>query len=102
MSSLLKDCITGIARTCDITFEVIVVNQGSVHDTKEYLDKLANGILSQNPNFIRLIPIHLSKNRFISGGINTGILWATGEFLCICANDIIVPPNYFSFATQSL
>ncbi len=102
MSSLLKNAIHGIAKTCDVSFEVIVVNNASVDDTKEYLDDFAESILLQNKNFVRLIPLHLTKNTFISGGINRGILHATGEYLCICANDIIVPPKLFSWATENL
>lgn len=102
MSNLLKDCLDGISRTCDITFEVIVSNNGSTDDTKDYLDNLAEGILKKNPNFVRLIALHLPFNRFISGGINTGMIHATGEYLCICANDILVPPGYFSWAIDNL
>lgn len=102
MSNLLKNTVAGIAKTCDVKFELIVVNNGSTDDTKEYLDTLAEGILKQNPNFIRLISLHLPKNTFISGGINRGILHATGEYLCICANDILVPPKLFSWAIENL
>lgn len=102
MSQLLKNTIFGIAKTCDVSFEVIVINQNSNDDTKEYLETTAEGILKQNSNFVRLLSLHLPKNTFISGGINRGILHATGEYLCICANDIIVPPKLFSWALMNL
>ncbi len=102
LSSLLKNCIFGIAKTCDVSFEVIVVNQASSDDTKEYLETTAEGILKQNSNFVRLISLHLPGNTFISGGINRGILAASGKYLSIVANDVLVSPNLFSWAIRNL
>lgn len=102
MLELTAQTIAGIAKTCDIPFEVILVNNGSTDDTKEWSDNIATGILSKNPNFVRFIAIHNPTNRGISGGLNTGILHARGEFLCMCANDILVPPKYFSWAVENL
>lgn len=102
MLSLLKNTVEGIARTCDVPFEVIVVNNGSKQETKEWLDTLAGPLLKQNKNFIKFTPIHNPYNRGISGGVNTGIIHACGKFLCICANDILVPPGYFSWAIENL
>lgn len=102
MLELTKQTITGIAKTCDVTFEVIVVNNGSIDGTKEWLDTIAESILKKNANFKRLINIHNPFNRGISGGLNTGVLHASGEYICMCANDILVPPGYFSWATEHL
>ncbi len=102
MSNLLKDTIDGIAKTCDETFEIIVVNQASVDDTKDYLDNLAEGILRQNVNFIRLITLHNPENRFWSTACNQGILNSSGEFVAFIANDMLVPPRFFSWATKLL
>lgn len=102
MSNLLKECILGISKSADVSFEVIVCNQNSKDDTKDYLNSVAEGILAQNKNFVRLISLHLPENRFISGGINTAILHATGEYLSIIANDVIVGPNLFSWAIKHL
>lgn len=102
MVNLTKETIKGIALTCDVTFELIVVNNGSTDETKEWLENGAESILKQNPNFVRLKIINNPYNRGISGGLNTGIIHATGEYLCMCANDILVPPGYFSWAIKNL
>ncbi len=97
MSSLLKKTIEGIALTVDVNFELIVVNNASKDDTKEYLDNIAEGILKQNPNFIRLIKLHLPTNRYLSGGINTGVMFSSAPYISIVANDILLPPKMYSF-----
>lgn len=102
MSQLLKNTLFGIAKTCDVSFEVIVVNNASSDDTKEYLDTLAEGILKQNPNFVRLVVINNKFNRFMSGALNQGYQFATGKYICICANDILVPSGYFSWGIKKL
>lgn len=102
MVELTKQCIEGIAGTCDVPFEVILVNNGSTDETKEWADTLAEQVLAKNSNFRRFLAIHNPKNRFISGGVNTGMIHAQGEYLCMCANDILVPPGYFSWAIQHL
>ncbi len=102
MLELTKQTVLGITKTCDVPFELIVVNNGSSDGTKEWLDTLAEPALNQNPNFVKFTAIHNPFNRGISGGVNTGILHSVAPFICICANDILVPPKYFSWAIENL
>lgn len=102
MLELTKQTLEGISKTCDVTFEVILVNNGSSDGTKEWADTLAGSLLKKNSNFVRFVAVHNPYNRGISGGVNTGMIHATGKYLCICANDILVPPNYFSWSIDFL
>lgn len=102
MVNLLRNTIKGISIAADVSFEVICVNQASVDDTKDYLDNIAESILKQNPNFVRLVVIHNKFNRFMSGALNQGYLHASGQYICICANDILICPNYFSWGIKKL
>lgn len=97
MLNLLQNTVEGIAKTCDVSFEVIVVNNGSSDNTKEWLETLAEQTLKQNPNFVKLIKIHNKYNRFLSGAINQAILHSSGKYISIVANDILVPPKMYSF-----
>ena len=97
MLNFLEGTIKGIALTCDVPFELILINNASKDNSKEWIDNISEGILKQNPNFIKLTIIHNKINRFLSGAINQGVLHSCGEYISIVANDILVPPKMYSF-----
>lgn len=100
--NLTKNTIEGIAKTCDVSFEVIVVNNASTDNTKEWLDTIAEYTLKQNPNFVKFIAIHNPINRFWSGACNTGMLHASGKHIAFMANDLICGPGIFSKIIKEL
>lgn len=103
MSHLLKNTLEGIAKSVDVPFEVIVVNNDSTDDTREYLDQIAEGVLKANKHFRELKSIHNPENRCLAGGINIGVAHSIAPFISIVANDIIVPPGgFYNFAIQKL
>ncbi len=97
-----KNCLEGISIAADIPFEVIVVNNDSQDGTREWLDQFAEGVLSKNPNFIKLTLLHLPENRYITGGKNTGFSHAIGKYLCFICNDLLLPPKFLSYAVSYL
>lgn len=102
MLNLLQSTVEGIAKTCDVSFEVIVVNNGSSDNTKEWLETLAEQTLKQNSNFIKLIKIHNKQNQFLAKALNQGVLHSSGKYISVVMNDIIVPPRMYSFFVDFL
>ena len=68
-------------------FELIIVNNGSVDGTTEYL----NGIAEQHSN---ITVIHNNENYGYSKGNNQGLKIAKGELLLLCNNDLLFTPNW--------
>lgn len=102
MLDLTKQTVESIAKTCDVGFEILLINNASTDQTKEWLDTLAEPLLKQNPNFVKLIVVHNKENKFISGGINIGMLHSSAPYMSIIANDVIIPPKMFSWAIKEL
>lgn len=102
MLSLTIETLKGIALTCDVSFEVICVNNGSTDGTKEWLDTFAEPLLKQNPNFVKFTAIHNKNNQFLSRALNQGVLHSSGKYISVVMNDIICPPKMFSFFINML
>ncbi len=88
-SRFLSDCISRILRQDHPNFEVLVVVDGDDPEseliTKNYELKDA-----------RVTKIVHSTNQGVSAAINTGILAASGEFICIVATDDPIKECYFT------
>lgn len=85
MRFLPKAVDSVLSQTFD-DYEYIIVNNGSSDDTAAYLDKM---IHETNKN-IKVIT--LEENAGISGGRNTGINEAKGEYICFLdADDLWLP-----------
>jgi len=102
MLHLTKETIQGIAIATNVPFEVIVVNNGSVDGTKEWLDTMAEDVLKANQYFLKFVAIHNPENRFVSAAINIGLAHSCGANICLCCNDILIPPNFFRWAIKNL
>lgn len=76
-----QDCIDSLQKHAP-NAEIIIVNNGSQPETKEYLDGL---------NFIKTI--HWNENRGVSKAWNAGLKIATRDILCVLNNDVLVQPN---------
>jgi ABC-type multidrug transport system ATPase subunit len=78
-----------LANTDDLAYEVVVINNGSRKEIREYLEVLA----ARN----RLIHvIHNEKNLGFAAACNQGFASAEGEQLVMLSNDTIVPPGWLS------
>lgn len=97
-----KDCVKVLSKNVDVPFELIVVNNGSTDDTKEYLDTVARGILSDNPNFLSLTCVHQPQNRYLSNAWNVGVRHSIGKYVSLLANDVLIPPKTYSTLIELL
>jgi GT2 family glycosyltransferase len=78
-----KLCLESIRKHTKLFYELIVVDNGSVDGSKEYLRKRDGLILVEN-----------EENRGFAGGCNQGIKLAKGKYILLLNNDTIVGPRW--------
>ena len=84
-----------LANTDDPAYEVVVVNNGSRKDIREYLE-----VLAARNRHVHLI--HNENNLGFAAACNQGFASAEGEKLVVLTNDTIVPPGWLSGLTTHL
>lgn len=72
--------------------EIIVVNNGSTDDSKEYIKK----------NYPEIKIVEIKKNRGYAGANNFGVKSAKGKYLLFLNNDTIVTPNFLDKLVEDL
>jgi GT2 family glycosyltransferase len=97
-----KECIRVLSKNIDIPFELILVSNGSTDGTEEWSNMLCEPILKQNSNFIKYTCLNFKNNRYWSYACNAGILHTSAKYISVIANDILMPPKYFSWAIENL
>ena len=81
-----KVCVESLLEHTSLnTAEIIVVNNGSEEDTKEFLDSKP-----------KIKSIHLPQNLGFAGGNNCGLQEAQGEYILFLNNDTKVTPNWLN------
>jgi len=84
----LKECVESIVNQTHRVDEIIIVDDGSLDNTKEVANSLIERFADHN---IKLIT---KKNGGLSSARNTGIRESTSEFImCLDADDIIPPDS---------
>ncbi|WDV45730.1 glycosyltransferase family 2 protein [Clostridiaceae bacterium M8S5] len=78
-----KMCLKSIKRHTDVDYEIIVINNGSIDDTEEYLQRQQN-----------IISIHNKTNLGYPKAINQGIAIARGDYIILLNNDCIVTKEW--------
>ncbi|WP_339824405.1 glycosyltransferase [Paenibacillus sp. FSL R7-0163] len=82
--SYTKLCVESILKyTENINYELILVNNGSTDETKEYFDSLP---------FAK--PLHLINNVGPTNGFNEGMRVAVGKYTACVCNDFIFTPRW--------
>ncbi len=76
--SMLETCLDSLWRQEYKDFEVVVVDNGSVDGSLDYLESLTDA---------RLQLVRLSENRGFAGGCNAGIRRARGRYVATLNND---------------
>lgn len=88
-SRFLSDCISRILRQDHPDFEVLVVVDGDDPES----ELIAKKHESRNA---RITTIVHSTNQGVNAAVNTGILAASGDFICIVATDDPIKEGYFT------
>ncbi|MDE3838792.1 glycosyltransferase family 2 protein [Bacillus methanolicus] len=83
--SFTKECITSVFQHTLENFELILVDNGSLDDTLEYLKSLPNATVIAN-----------KKNKGFSGGCNQGLSIARGETIVLLNNDTVVTKEWLT------
>lgn len=82
--SYTKLCVESILEyTQNVSYELILVNNGSTDETKQYFDSLPS-----------VKPLHLIKNVGVSNGFNEGMKVAEGKYTACVCNDFIFTPRW--------
>jgi GT2 family glycosyltransferase/predicted SAM-dependent methyltransferase len=84
-----KLCVNSIIENTEIPYEIIFVDNGSLDGTVKWLKDLCK----RHPNF-RLIKNVTNKGFAV--GCNQGIEAASGEYILLLNNDVIVTPNWLT------
>ncbi|MCB0309625.1 MAG: glycosyltransferase [Bdellovibrionales bacterium] len=85
-----QQCLEGIWRnTADVSFEVIVVDNGSTDGTAQYLEQF-------KANHHELTVISFPENRGFSEANNSAAQVARGKFLMLLNNDTLPLPGWLS------
>jgi GT2 family glycosyltransferase len=89
----LAECIDSLKEQTFPDFEVILVDNGSTDGSVEFVEE-------RYGNFVRII--RNSRNLGFTGGNNTGIRAAKGEFLVLLNNDTRVEPTWLEGLTEAI
>jgi glycosyltransferase involved in cell wall biosynthesis len=81
---LLPDAINSVLKQTYRDFEIIVVDDGSVDNTKEVVEKFSDK---------RIEYIKHDRNRGVSAAFNTGIKASQGEYITIVTDDNMLFPQ---------
>ena len=85
-----RKCLDSILEHTELPFEIIVVDNGSIDDTPEFLDSLFEEKFSAD----QLKVIRNKENKGFAAGNNQGIAAACGEYILLMNNDIVVTPGW--------
>lgn len=78
-----KKCIESIIKYTHISYEIIIVDNASEDGTKKYLESL---------EYIKIV--RNDSNKGYPVAINQGLVEATGEYIILMNNDIVLTPNW--------
>ena len=91
-------CVQSILRHTPEPVELIFVDNGSTDGTRSYLDSLVSrtgDAAFHSPASITGIKIvRNDRNLGFAGGVNQGIREASGDFILLLNNDVIVTPGW--------
>ena len=85
-----KKCLESILKNTLEPFELIVVDNGSIDGTVEYLE---SEFLRKNDD-VRIKIIKNSENKGFASGNNQGIATSSGDYILLLNNDVVVTPGW--------
>ena len=86
--SLLEECLRSLATQLGVTFEVIVVDNGSTDGSAEAVTSLARDL------DLRFVLIRNQLNKGYCEANNQGIAAARGEWVALLNNDAVAQPDW--------
>ncbi len=92
---LLSAAIDAILQQRDVSFEVVVVNDGSSDDTKPWLERLQ----AQDS---RIRTVHHERARRMSAARNAGIMRAAARWVAFCDDDDLWAPDKLARQLEAL
>jgi len=78
--------------------ELIVVNNGSIDETKTSIEKLKKTYSHE----VEIIPVHLKDNMGYPVGVNKGLANCRGQIITVLNNDLVFPSNWFDGIVHAL
>ncbi|RLE45795.1 MAG: glycosyl transferase family 1, partial [Candidatus Methanomethylicota archaeon] len=85
---LTKDCIEHIVRNTHYPYRLVIIDNGSQQETREYLEELSR---SNNP------PVTLIRNQTNLGfvkAVNQGLKASNADYVCLLNNDVLVSKGW--------
>jgi len=92
------ECLTSLKSQTYTDFKVVVVDNGSIDNSKELLEKYKK----ESDESIQII--HNPKNRGFAGGVNTGISWALTnnfDYVALFNNDAVADPDWLKILVEA-
>lgn len=94
---ILSSCVASVVDNTDVPFEIILVDNNSTDNSRNQIvqmESLQKEIKSDY--FRRIKTVLLNENIGFAAGNNKGFEVATGKYICILNNDIVVPEGWLS------
>ncbi len=85
-----RRCIESIRRNTDVSYELVVVDNGSGHEAASYAKASADRVVLN------------SNNQGFAAGMNQGLAVSQGTFVAFVNNDTELPPEWASRLVESL
>lgn len=90
----IERCLVSVLAQTSCTFEIIVVNDGSVDDS----ESIIAGMAANNENFT----VIMQKNSGVSVARNSGLNVAVGKYVIFIDSDDWIEKGYFEFIIEKL
>jgi glycosyltransferase involved in cell wall biosynthesis len=84
-----KKCLESILQNTDGPYELIIVDNGSTDGTVEFLESE----ISKKGEDVRIKIIKNNANKGFAGGNNQGMAVASGDYILLMNNDVVVAPG---------
>lgn len=94
--AFIENLVNGLVSQVYRSFEVIAINDGSTDNSPTILEKLLCG------SGIAHKLIYHAKNLGVSAARNSGLLAASGQFICFVDADDVISPEYIEKLLQSI
>ena len=88
----LKNCLPSVMKVKYPAKEIILVNNGSTDNSREYVKKY----------FPKVKIVEIKKNRGYAGANNYGVKFAKGKYLLFLNNDTVVTSNFLNTLVNDL